>query len=941
MWAQIGWWLLVGTLFSQAARGDERPERFAVTRDTWFSSVGDERDANLGGASKLKLKTYQEMSLVDADLTSLRGRTIQRATLHVRSTGEPRLARVTISGIAADWFEGTSASYGPELGASTFRNRRHPDEPWTPLGGDLSSIILGTGGTTAWRSAPASSPDADGWQTIAIDPAVVASRVAGLSHGFLVFDDTGTEWTRDGNSFTVRPMPNRFVSSRDSNRSSAPYLTITPGGADHDPPPAPGDLRADLDPVAAGEVVVSWMTPTDIGPAGTLGFLVDRDDQPVARALIPLARSAPIRNRLHLQGLNLTPGSTARITVRAVDAAGNVGLAAVATVPVSARVPQSLPLIADPTPDPVSTPLIWRGATIAAVDELDKIDPQTGVVVPTPRTDRAYLASNHVWSASRRQIDLVAARGEIIGWQVAAIGDLRPVEASLTWDDPDLTTSIHHLPPVATPRGAMPDPVVPVTGVVSLKNSSIHFEVNVSHDARPGVHSGVLTLRSLDETLRLAVNLLVEDWVMPDRLGFVPELNAYDLPTAERDYYRLAHRHRTSLNRVPYSQRGVVAAGMAPGLVDGKLDWTAWDARFGPLFDGSAFADLPRGRVPVASFYLPIHENWPTSIEPNYNGGYWADEAFTPAYRRAFVDVSRQFADHLDARGWQATVFEGFLNNKRDFKGGGRGWSGGSSPWLLDEPASWQDFAALRFFARAFHEGVAQARRAHPGSLSAKIGFRADISRPEWQRDGLDGLLDINVVGGALRDHLALVQARKQRENQWLFEYGTANAVELANVQPAAWCVDAWTRGADGVIPWQTIGRAESWTQGDELALLYPPNQTVPGATAGPIPSLRLKAFQRGQQDVEYLIAWGELTHQPRWAVAAAVRQALKLNADRQVRGADDAGSLAYPNIHPADLALLRRRIGRALSEAHFRPAPDPGWTPTPRNPAPVRKGDG
>ena len=139
-------------------------------------------------------------------------------------------------------------------------------------------------------------------------------------------------------------------------------------------------------------------------------------------------------------------------------------------------------------------------------------------------------------------------------------------------------------------------------------------------------------------------------------------------------------------------------------------DWSAWDRRFGQLLDGSAFADLPRKGVPIECFYLPLHENWPTPIEPNYNGDYWADHAFRPEYRAAFVEASRQFAEHFNKAGWDQTLFHGFFNGKLDFKR--NGWSRGSSPWLLDEPANFQDFWALRYFGAAFHEGV---KRAGPG----------------------------------------------------------------------------------------------------------------------------------------------------------------------------------------------------------------------------------
>ena len=87
--------------------------------------------------------------------------------------------------------------------------------------------------------ADASPPDHDGWQHVPVDPRVVAARVAGISHGFLAFDDTGSEWTRTGETFKFRLFPNRFVYSREQNRASAPYFTIDLGPEDRRPPEAP------------------------------------------------------------------------------------------------------------------------------------------------------------------------------------------------------------------------------------------------------------------------------------------------------------------------------------------------------------------------------------------------------------------------------------------------------------------------------------------------------------------------------------------------------------------------------------------------------------------------------------------------------------------------------------------------------------------------------
>ena len=137
-----------------------------------------------------------------------------------------------------------------------------------------------------------------------------------------------------------------------------------------------------------------------------------------------------------------------------------------------------------------------------------------------------------------------------------------------------------------------------------------------------------------------------------------------------------------------------------------------------------------------------------------------------------------------------------------------------------------------------------------------RLVFRADISRPQWRRDSLDGLLDDHVVGSAMRNYPRLVFDRKRTLGEIVLEYGSTNPVEGSNLQPVAWCLDAWSLGADGVIPWQTVGNAESWNQADELSLFYP--GTVAGSRAGPIPSIRLKAYRRGQQDVEYLTLWSQ-----------------------------------------------------------------------------------
>src|SRR5262249_41572580 len=386
-------------------------------------------------------------------------------------------------------------------------------------------------------------------------------------------------------------------------------------------------------------------------------------------------------------------------------------------------------------------------------------------------------------------IHLHAARNEFVAFQVLLRGNIKGVRPKLTFQGEDgekiqvVWSNYHH---VNSKKGPLPDPIVPLSGTVSVpaadeniegqKSGSLHAEIYVPHDLKAGEHKGRLTLQADKRTLTLDVSLRVWDFTLPDYLSFLPEMNCYGLPANERAYYRLAHRHRTFLNRVPYSHSGAVHDGCAPGWDGAKLDWSAWDRRFGQYFDGSAFAALPRRGVPIEGFYLPMFENWPTPMAGNYNGSYWADQAFPASYRRNFVKVSRQMVEHFQAKNWHDTLYHVFFNGKVDFKR--NGWSRGTCPWLLDEPSHFQDYWALRYFGTAFHEGRNQA----PGE--AKMVFRCDISRPQWQRDALDGLLDYNVVGGAMRPFQRLVFDRKAANGEIVVEYAGSNDIEQPNVQP-------------------------------------------------------------------------------------------------------------------------------------------------------------
>ena len=942
--------LFSDTFFTGASVADMPPGyiRVEVTRDTWVSSYQGETEGSNGGADRLKIKGHQEMTLLDIDPSQITGRVIEQATLHVRNVN-PKipLKRVGISTISAEWTEGRGRRYEKVSGASTFHWRSYPDVPWiegkiNESGySDLTQVMFGEGGTF-WSHADATPPDVDGWQSIEVDPKILAARAAGISNGFVVFDDTGTELVRSGeNGENVRidTFPNRFFYSRERNASSAPYFTVrlAEKSAATPVPSAPVNLRAETNGFPAGDAKVIWEIPA-LTEEKIIGFHVKVNGMEAHRSLIPAPSFADNADRqtivMRLRDLNLKPGQTARVEIASVNEAGKVGVAATETFSVSTEkflIPAVFSQSDDEFAGDHATGKEYtlrlsdsETATLAILDELDKVTAAGDLI---PKRPTSYFTANHIWNAAENRIRLYTARNEFIGFQIYLSGDISQLSPRFMWDGPLATTAaapdvnFSRFGYVASPIGNVPDPVIPVAGNARLNingNVSIFCEIFVPKSIGPGVHHGTLSLMSAGVRIySAAVEMTVRDFELPDTLSFLPEMNCYSLPENELDYYRLAHLHRTYINRVPYSHRGIVSRGCAPEWEPKSrtFNWSAWDRRYGTYFDGSAFAGLPRGKTPIEAFYLPIFENFPASIFTHYNGSQWADEAFTDEYRETFQTAAREFAEHLIEQNWDRTNFQFYLNNKMNYKLDG--WSRASSPWLLDEPSSFQDFAALKFFGELFLKGVNTLSSIVNSQVKSPIRFRADISRPQWQRDSLDRSLGVNVVsGGELRRYNRMVVDRKERFGQILYAYGTTCAPEDGAYQPVIWSLDAWSLGADGILPWQTIGTADSWKSSDAIALFYPKPREADEDLPEVLPSLRLKGYRRGQQDIEYLTLLQKKLNRPRRDIEGLVRANLNLVSKNCVNSVEDAGTLSCDAVSVRDLWQFRMNIARALQQA-------------------------
>lgn len=490
-----------------------------------------------------------------------------------------------------------------------------------------------------------------------------------------------------------------------------------------------------------------------------------------------------------------------------------------------------------------------------------------------------------------KALRLHAAKGEAVGFMLSA----RPAEVQVVL--PGVEVRLHALPLA----GGVQDPLVPAgrkadgTGAdaQALAAADTYVELRVPKSATAGGCTGSVSVAGRTVPLRLQV----WNFTLPDRLSFLAQMNAYGLPGHVREYYRLAHEHRTVLNQLPYGWTGKMDEPQPVIGADERWDWRAYDEAFGPLLDGSAFEGLPRAGVPVDAWYLMLNENWPMKHDTHFRGGYWIEDAYDAGYWQEFRQSAAEVARHFEEKGWTEPMVEFYLNNKVYFKKDD--WRKCTAAWVFDEPMQTQDFWALRRFGLEFWAAVEPWQK-------VRLCYRADISRPQWQRDLLDHCVNVEVVSGALRTWWPRVSRRAEQCGNLYYMYGSASAPGTPCWANVAWCVEAWALGADGVVPWNTIGDKASWQKPTETSLLYPTEQ-------GPLPGVRLLSFRAGQQLVEYLTQYTALCGHSRAEVMAAVRALPGLTATLVKKSEADAGRSQFGERTHAALQSLRMRLGQWL----------------------------
>lgn len=902
--------------------------------DVWLSSaVAEEKDSNGGKAEKMKLKIYQEFGLLDFDVSALKGKRIEKATLHVAPAGGAVVGKdrgtdlrwFTLSTVSSPWEEGEGGTYSKdEKGhGATFNEASYKTRPWTTPGSKVFDCTLGNG--KSLRCDSDGGDPKDGWFTIPVDKRLVEALVAGAGYGWLIMDGSTGVYC------------NCYIYTRESKKF-APYLTVTLAGDDASAPTAPTNIKlvpsvTDASP-SEGAGVLSFTVPDE-----AFAYTIKINGQELPRWQVPFAAKAGSTQTIVLE--HLAPDAEQKIEIAAIDAAGNVSAFASGSG-------KSSPKVAVPQlPAFDWKPAGGAGATLGKVKiwaypEGSKLDPISGKITLEEGSESA-AEKNAVWDGGSSTVRIAAARGEIAAFNLALeagekVEDLKVEVAGLDGVQPKLWRT-WFVPVKNTWQAEYAIPMksgealsIPAADnkVKDQKTAVVSVDLIVAESATPGEKSGTITVSGAGGSAKLNLKVQVYDATIPKEIHFAPELNCYGGPgTAGTDFFfdsfRVAHYNRCHINRVPYSQQGNIHPDWAPQVAaDGHVtDWSTFDKNIGPLLDGSAFKDNPRAGVPVPYIYLPLHEHWPLPFLKYYDPGVktkgkdWKnlhdikakpiEDSLPKEYADAFVRCSTDFAKHFEEKGWTKTKAECFQNNKHQYAHDGPG----GTAWMMDEPNEALDWRALNWYAALFKKGVAQA-----GIKNAQMVTRSDVSRPQWQGSISDGLMDVMVVNSEIFSMQNLAKDHKRRMPTQLIVYGGANSQALANLDSVATLVKSYIFEGDGFVPWQALGSEDNLDHAENLengnALIVDARKHF-GLNS--VASFRVHAFRQGAQICELLRLLEQKNGWGRVHSALIVAQALPLKSEFKQAFTDDAAAVTFKGLSADAFVKLKEGILKLLAK--------------------------
>lgn len=862
------------------------PIRLPATQDNSIVLVDGEWTQNAGQQARLRIKGNQHIVAMAFDMTAIGGKRIKRATL-VCTPADQQIRGVTISTIATRWNE--NRSNGLTAGFDGIENWGYPRARFPAVCG-------GNGHSLASQTMSRVEEGRYHWD---ISPDLVHALATGVAHG-LAIHEHDADYSR-----------NPTIYAREQS-GKAPYLLVEIDDDRDASPTPPTDLQ--LVRLSSGAHSLVLRAP----PSG-FAYEVTVNGTALGRHNIPLVRPG-VKQHIALRDLSSLDSekidSAAKpLDIQVITLNRHGEQSAPATL--KASLPNA-PAIEFPEVEfaSASTQPIPNLAVIPLCDKFDATGKAIGSFQPSHRTHNSIY--------DEQTVRLVAAAGEVIGFQLLLRGN-QPVEVSLAFDSIQPRIDWWHGVYVPSKGRDIIDPLRPLTRPLTLnrhRDEVVVADIYIPFEQRSGKHQGNL---KLSDGRAIPVELTVLPFALPRQATFLCEMNSYGLPDEVKDYYelqRIAYEHRVHVNILHYSHN-TAAPGSRKSNLDMRLPsgrrmdnkrydgiqpgaatayWADFREAFGPILDGSYFRTSHRGAIAIPGFYLTFHESWPLHCRQYFNGNLDAFAAFDdPVYATTYVNVLKSFATLAAEQSWNQSGLQVYFNNK------GSLGDKAKAPWILDEPSSYWDYRALRYYG----ELTDQAAR---GTDPSAIQFRIDISRPEFCRGELDSRSDLWVVSSsAFQNYRRLVTDRIDHDGLTAWVYGTANHVHEPNRNLQAWALDAWCHGATGLVPWQTINKSGSaMKESDQLGLFIFDSDSSGQAVIRH--SLRLKAFREAQQLIEYLALLKKKMNWTDSQMKLFVANYAKLQAEVTKLNDDDAGTTNYSEITNLELDQLRQAAAILLS---------------------------
>ncbi|MBM3998026.1 MAG: hypothetical protein FJ297_00540 [Planctomycetes bacterium] len=852
--------------------------------------VDGEWTDNAGGQGRIRIKGNQHIVAMAFDLSAVAGKRVERATL-VCGRADESIAGVTVSTIAAPWDEMRSN------GLTGGMNGRGGRDGWGYANARFPAVTGGNAFTLVHSQLSPIDGDTYRWD---VPPDMVHAMAVGVAYG-LAIHEHDADYSR-----------NPTIFARDQS-GRQPYLLIEASDTPDAAPEPPSRLALHAVDSESARLTLQ-------GPASGFAYEIRIDGEPLGRHNIPLVQpgveqSIPIRDL----PASITVRGPHEVRVVTLNRTGQRSAAASARGDLFEEQSVDAPRI--PSAPPASNPI----PDLSVVPLADKYD-RAGTPIGALPDD--YRSHNPIYNGER--VELIGAAGEVLGFQIVARGE-GDASIGVRLDGTPARIDLYQAIYVPVGDRWIPDPLVPVPSKVTLKrdeDQAFFADIHLPFDIRPGVLRGAITI---SDGRVVPIQITVLPLTLPRRASFLCEMNGYGLPDEVAEYeamQQVAYDHRVHANILHYSHH-TAAPGARKSNLDMRLHsgrrmdnrrydqvspgareayWGDFAEAFAPHLTGSLFERGHRGPVPAPGFYLTFHESWPLHCRAYFNGDPDAYRAFAdaPVYSETYVQILRDFIRRAGSEGWREAGFQVYFNNKGSLA------EKAKAPWILDEPASYWDYRALRYFGELTDRGRA-------GSDNVRVDFRIDISRPEFCRGQLDRRGDLWVVSSSAFQHYRrLVTDRIERDALKVWVYGSSNPIESTNRDVQAWALDAWRFGATGVVPWQTVDKTgEAMNRPDTLGLFIftkdDEGRTVIRHSA------RLKAYREVEQLIEYL---AQLKARRNWSSGSMRRflaEYVVLDTRIDQRGEADAGTAKADRIDPAGLERLKRAAANLLSRPASR----------------------